>query len=451
MRRLFGTDGVRGVANDTLTPTLAFRIGRALGSVLSSNQKYRPAVLVGMDTRISSDMLASSIAAGLCSVGADVISLGVVPTPAVAYLVGKYKARAGVMISASHNTYEYNGIKIFNEDGFKLPDELEEQIESLTLDDFDTLRSATGKNIGRISYSQNALSHYVSHLKESVSLPLDGLEIALDCANGSACAVARALFSSLGAKCHVLNDTPDGVNINHECGSTHIECLAKYVREHSLDAGIAFDGDADRCLCVDERGEVLDGDVIMAMLSLDMKSRGKLKRNTLVGTVMSNLGLTKFCEENEIEFISESVGDRYVLQRIIKDGLCFGGESCGHIIFYELATTGDGLLTALQVLSLMKRKGKALSALAKVMKKYPQVTRNVEISQDAKIAFYTDVDVKEIIRRTNEKIGENGRLLVRPSGTEPRIRIMVESDTQENADTLATECAKQILERLSRY
>ena len=451
MRRLFGTDGVRGVANDTLTPTLAFRIGRALGSVLSSNQKYRPAVLVGMDTRISSDMLASSIAAGLCSVGADVISLGVVPTPAVAYLVGKYKARAGVMISASHNTYEYNGIKIFNEDGFKLPDELEEQIESLTLDDFDTLRSATGKNIGRISYSQNALSHYVSHLKESVSLPLDGLEIALDCANGSACAVARALFSSLGAKCHVLNDTPDGVNINHECGSTHIECLAKYVREHSLDAGIAFDGDADRCLCVDERGEVLDGDVIMAMLSLDMKSRGKLKRNTLVGTVMSNLGLTKFCEENEIEFISESVGDRYVLQRIIKDGLCFGGESCGHIIFYELATTGDGLLTALQVLSLMKRKGKDLSALAKVRKKYPQVTRNVEISQDAKIAFYTDVDVKEIIRRTNEKIGENGRLLVRPSGTEPRIRIMVESDTQENADTLATECAKQILERLSRY
>lgn len=451
MRRLFGTDGIRGVANEFLTCERAMQIGRAVGSLLSRKRRYHPLVLIGQDTRLSSEMLASAMAAGLCSVGADVIRLGTVPTPAVAYLVEKYKARAGIMISASHNSYEFNGIKIFDEEGFKFPDELEERIESIVIDGKPEPIMALSNEIGTVSFSDRALRDYMTHVRATVSHALDGLHVAFDCANGSACATAEELFTSLGARCDVLSNTPDGVNINLDCGSTHLERLASYVREHKLDCGIAFDGDADRCLAVDENGNAIDGDMIMAILALDMKGRGKLTGNTLVGTVMTNLGLRRFCNENEINFIDTKVGDRFVLERIELGGFAFGGEQSGHIIFRDFATTGDGQLTAAQLLSLMARSGKKLSELASVMKKYPQYAVNIPTTPEAKLAFYTDPDIKDLVDALEEKLGDNGRAVVRPSGTEPYIRVMVEGEDQRAVEEMADDAAEEIAAILERY
>ena len=451
MRRLFGTDGVRGIANEYLSCERAMQIGRALGTVLSSNHKYRPKVLIGMDTRISSEMLASAISAGLCSVGSDVMTLGVVPTPAVAYLVKKYKAKAGVMISASHNPYPYNGIKIFGEEGFKLSDELEEQIESIVLDNTPPCKPAADFAIGRRTDTPYALHDYTIHLMHTTAETFDGMKLVIDCANGSACATAKNLFSSMGAACIMLADTPSGININDGCGSTHLESLQRAVVEHSADIGLAFDGDADRFLAVDENGTAADGDYIMAILAKHLKDTGRLAKNTVVGTVMTNFGFSKFCEENGIRYIAAKVGDRYVLEMLNQEGFVFGGEQSGHVIFREFATTGDGQLTAIQLLSCMKEQGKKLSELCKIMKKYPQHTVNIPATQSEKIAFFTDDDIKEIIAAAEERLGESGRLVVRPSGTEPLVRIMVESEDPALTRSLAEDTAEKIAEKLKNY
>lgn len=451
MGRLFGTDGVRGVANEELTCERAMQIGRAAAEVLSSGRRNLPTVLVGMDTRLSSEMLASALTAGLCSVGADVIDLGVVPTPAVAYLIGKYKAHAGIMISASHNPYDYNGIKIFNEDGFKLADELEERIESIVLDGMPAPKLASSRDIGRVTRAQNAAKDYIDHLCSSVHCSLDGMNIAVDCANGSASRTAAQLFERLGANAVILSSTPDGININEGCGSTHLDNLRTYVTEHGLDAGIAYDGDADRCLCIDDEGNDVDGDMIMAILALDMKSRGKLNKNTVVGTIMTNFGFTKFCQANDIRFEATKVGDRYVLEEMLLEDYYLGGEQSGHIIFRDFSTTGDGQLTSVQLLSQLRRTGVKLSDAAKVMTRFPQFIVNIRVSAEAKLAFYTDHEVKKILDEAKKAIGSSGRIVTRPSGTEPLIRIMTEGEDSDLAKHIAEDTAVRIKAQLDSY
>lgn len=448
MGRLFGTDGVRGIANGTLTCELAMNIGRAAAIVLTSGTNKRPKFLIGADTRMSSDMLINAISAGLCSVGADVTVLGVVPTPAVAYLVGKYGADAGIMISASHNPAEFNGIKIFSSDGFKLPDALEEQIETLIIYNNLTSSVVTGGKIGRITYSEAAIDDYIAHIRSSMNEELSGLRLAVDCANGSASVTAKKLFEGLGAQVTILSDTPDGSNINRDCGSTHLEALTKYVLENGLDLGIAFDGDADRCLCVDEKGNLIDGDFIMAICALDMMERGKLTKDTVVGTIMTNFGFTKFCDENNIKFIPTKVGDRFVLEEMLLEDYAFGGEQSGHVIFREYATTGDGQLTALQLLGIIARKKKKLSELANVMTRYPQAMVNITVSAEGKLKFYTDAGIREALDSAKAALSDNGRIVVRPSGTEPLIRVMTEGMDRELIEREAKKVADIIKERL---
>jgi len=449
--RLFGTDGVRGIANSELTCERAMQIGRAAAEVLSSGRRYLPTVLVGMDTRISSEMLASALIAGLCSVGADVIDLGVIPTPAVAYLVGKYKAHAGIMISASHNPFDYNGIKIFNENGYKLEDELEERIESIVLDGKPEPKLAASANIGRVTRAKNAVKDYVDHLCSTALFSLDGMRIAVDCANGAASRTAAMLFERLGAECTILHAAPDGLNINDNCGSTHLDALREYVTANGLDAGAAFDGDADRCLMIDNNGEDVDGDMIIALLALDMKARGKLSRDTVVGTIMTNFGFTKFCEDNGIRFVATKVGDRYVLEEMLLEDYYLGGEQSGHIIFRDFSTTGDGQLTAVQVLSQLRRTGTKLSEAAKAMTRYPQFIVNIPVSAEAKLAFYTDYEVKGILEDARAAIGTGGRLIARPSGTEPLIRIMAEGEDPEAIRAAAEDTAARIAKQLESY
>ncbi len=448
MARLFGTDGVRGIANEDITAELAMNIGRAAAMVLTQGTRRRPLVLIGKDTRLSSDMLESALAAGLCSVGADVISVGVLPTPAVAYLVKHYKADASIMISASHNTYAYNGIKIFSGDGMKLPDDLESRIETLVMEQDWSEVYADAENIGKLSYAADAAEHYIEHLRCSVPTSLEGLNIAVDCANGAAVATAEKLFSVLGANVTFLADKPDGLNINEDSGSTHMDKLKAYVVEHGLDAGVAFDGDADRCLCVDEKGNTIDGDFIMAICALDLKERGKLRGNTVVGTIMTNMGFNEFCDKNDIRFIATKVGDRYVLEEMELEGYCFGGEQSGHIIFRDYATTGDGQLTAIQLLCHVKASGKTLSELASVMKRWPQVMRNVPVSRDGRLAFYNNRAVKAIIADYKEKLGDEGRVVVRVSGTEPVIRVMAEGIEKEAIITAVDDIADIISKEL---
>ncbi len=447
MGRLFGTDGVRGIAGQDMTCELAMDLGRAAATVLTYGRRRRPLVVLGKDTRISSDMLGAALAAGLCSVGADVIDLGVVPTPAVAYLVMKYKADAGVMISASHNPYPFNGIKIFGGEGFKLPDELEDQIERLIGQG--RWRLATGDALGQITHCATAVRDYVEHLKSTIPTSLDGLRIAVDCANGSASATAPALFAELGADAVIFSAAPDGVNINENCGSTHLTALQDYVRAHGeVQAGVAFDGDADRCLFVDANGSVVDGDFIMAVCGLDMLQRGKLRRATIVGTVLTNLGFAKFCEAHGIRFAATKVGDRYVLEEMELEGYTLGGEQSGHVIFRDFATTGDGQLTALQLLCLLKRCQKPLAELAAVMTRLPQVMENVQVSPEGKLEFYNSDAIKAAIREKKDLLGDEGRVLVRVSGTEPLIRVMVEGQNETLIRRIAADLALLIKEEL---
>lgn len=448
MGRLFGTDGARGVANTEITCELAMNIGKAAAMVLTEATHKRPRVLIGMDTRISGDMLEAAIACGLCSVGADVMTLGVVPTPAVAYLVKKYNYDAAVMISASHNPHEYNGIKIFKSDGYKLPDEIEEKIESIILDEVDIPPVKIGKDIGRITKSINTVDDYIEHLKSTIDTDFSGCNIALDCANGSASVSADKLFTSLGANCHTLSALPDGININDNCGSTHIENLQKYVVDNKLMAGFAFDGDADRMLAVDENGEIVDGDKIIAICASYMKKIGSLRKNTAVVTVMTNMGFNKFCDANDINYVATKVGDRYVLEKMLQEGYSIGGEQSGHVIFLDYATTGDGQLTALQVLQIMKKTGKKLSELASCMKVYPQTMMNVRVSKMGKARFSDDEEIAIAIKQAEKQLGNTGRVLVRVSGTEPLVRIMLEGENENQIQTLAKEIAQVVKARL---
>ncbi|MCD8026657.1 MAG: phosphoglucosamine mutase [Clostridiales bacterium] len=449
MGRLFGTDGARGVANTELTVELAMNIGRAAAMVLISDEVKHPTILIGKDTRLSGDMLEGALIAGLCSVGANVDLLGVVPTPAVAYLVNKYNADAGIMISASHNPFEFNGIKIFNSEGYKLPDDLENRIEEIVLDNVTPYAIADDENIGKVTRLENAADDYIDHVVSSIDYDLSGMEIALDCSNGSSSRTAEKLFKKLGVKVHMLFDKPDGININKDCGSTHIGKLQSYVRENKLSAGLAFDGDADRCLAVDENGNLVDGDYLIAICANDMKSRGVLKKNAVVGTIMTNMGFAKFCEANDMKFAATKVGDRYVLEEMLQQGYNIGGEQSGHIIFLDHATTGDGELSGATVLSVMKRSEKKLSELAKVMERMPQVLINIKVSAEGKLSFYTDKEIKAEIKRVTDILGDRGRILIRVSGTEPLVRVMLEGENLEEIQRLAEESAQVVRERLA--
>lgn len=447
--RLFGTDGARGIAITELTCELAMQIGRAAATVLAKKSNHKAKILIGKDTRISSDVLEAALAAGVASVGADAISLGVIPTPAVAYLVKKEKADAGVMISASHNSMEFNGIKLFSSTGYKLSDDIEEEIERLILDNPEEIKLSSHGDIGRISVLEGARDEYIDYIASCIKTSFAGKKIALDCANGSSSATAKKLFEKLGAEVIVLSNTPDGTNINKNCGSTHMQELLEFVPANKCDCGFAFDGDADRCLAVDENGNLVDGDFLIAICANDMMKNGKLKKNTAVGTVMTNMGFSKFCEANGIDFVSTKVGDRYVLESMLQNGYNIGGEQSGHIIFLDHSTTGDGELSGAMLLSIMKRTGEKLSDLAKIMERYPQVLINVKVSNEGKLSFYTDKEVKAEINRVTEILGDTGRILVRVSGTEPLVRVMLEGENLEQIQTLAEEAAQVVRERLA--
>ncbi len=456
MGRLFGTDGARGIANSELSCELAMQIGRAAAMVLTEHSNKRPKVLIGMDTRASSQMLESAISAGLCSVGADVMLLGVIPTPAVAYLVKKYEYDAAVMISASHNPCEYNGIKIFQGNGYKLPDALEDEIESIILDKSQVPPVKIGGEVGRITTSKTAVFDYAEYLKEVAENDLskfnevnfNGLKVAVDCANGSSSVTAPSLFMSLCEDCFFVASHPNGTNINDKCGSTHLEFLQDFVVRNGCDVGLAFDGDADRFLAVDENGEVVDGDRLISIFAKNMKENGTLKNDTAVVTVMSNMGFFKFCEENGINCEKAKVGDRYVLENMLKSGHNIGGEQSGHIIFLDHATTGDGELSALKLLSVMKQTGKKLSELAGVMKIYPQTLINIRVSDIGKARFPHDKEIKKAIEVTEKELGNEGRVLVRVSGTEPLVRVMLEGEDENKITLLAQELADVVKERL---
>jgi|BioPla2DNA2_1021312.scaffolds.fasta_scaffold13031_2 phosphoglucosamine mutase len=446
--RLFGTDGVRGVANLELTAELAYKLGQAGAYVLTAETKHTPKILVGMDTRISGDMLEASLLAGLCSVGAEVICLGVVPTPAVAYLTRHYNADAGIVISASHNPYEFNGIKFFNSKGYKLSDVLEERIESLIFDSEDKLELPTGGKIGRKRSVTSAVDDYISFIKSTIPGSLEGLKVAIDCANGAAYQVAPRALHELGATVHVINNEPDGLNINRNCGSTHIEALQKYVVETEADVGLAFDGDADRVLAVDEEGKMVDGDQIMAIIGLELKRKGELSKNTIVATVMSNLGFDIMAKREGLNIVKTKVGDRYVLENMLQNGYIFGGEQSGHIIFLEHNTTGDGLLTGVQLLDVLKSSKEKLSKLASVMQVLPQVLKNAKVKNENKAKYLEDEVICRMCKELEEEFKGEGRVLIRPSGTEPLVRVMIEGKDQDYITKKAIEMVKVIEERL---
>lgn len=433
MGRLFGTDGARGVAITELTCELAMQIGRAAAAVLTKHKTEdgRATVFIGKDTRISSDSLEAALVAGITSVGVDVRLLGVVPTPAVAYLVASHKVDAGVMISASHNSVEYNGIKLFSGTGFKLPDSVEEEIEELILDKPEEIKLKDGCDIGRVSVISNAADEYIEHLKNTADCDFSGLKVAIDCANGSASATAEKLFTELGATCIMLSDKPDGCNINDNCGSTHIENLQRFVEENGCALGVAFDGDADRCLAVDDAGNIVDGDKLIAIISDYMRENETLKNDTAVVTVMSNLGFHTYMKDKGIKTVCTAVGDRYVLEEMLKSGYNIGGEQSGHIIFLDYATTGDGQLTAVQLMNLLIMSGKSLYKLTREIPDYPQVLVNVIINEDQKGRWDKIAAITDKIKEAESAMGNRGRILVRESGTEPLLRIMAEGTNEE--------------------
>ncbi len=450
MGRLFGTDGARGIAITELTCELAMKIGRAAAVVLAKRgtKKSKARILIGKDTRISSDILESALIAGITSVGADVELLGVVPTPAVAYLVKYYEADAGVMISASHNSVEYNGIKLFSSTGFKLPDEVENEIESLVLDTPEKIELENGKDVGRIRTLYGAVSEYNEHIQSTVTGKFHGLLVAIDCANGSASATAESLFYKFGAEVIYINKDPNGLNINDECGSTHMDSLIELVKQRGCDVGFAFDGDADRCLAVDEKGNVVDGDKLIAILSRYMKEKGKLKNNTAVVTVMSNLGFHQFMKNNNINTECTKVGDRYVLEKMLEGDYNIGGEQSGHIILLDHCTTGDGQLTATQVMELLSKCKLPLSKLVEEIPDFPQLLINVKITEDKKGKWDKSAEILKVIEQAEITLGADGRILVRESGTEPLVRVMIEgknsSDVTYWTERIADEIRKQL-------
>lgn len=445
MTRLFGTDGVRGVANDELTPELAYKIGRAAAEVLGKREKAK--VVVGKDTRQSGDMLGAALIAGINSMGLDVIELGVVPTPAVSYLTREYGAVAGVVISASHNPGKYNGIKLFDRDGLKLSDEVEKEIETYILDKEIDYRP-TGESVGRVSYDIKGGKIYKNYLREVIDVDIADYKIVVDCGNGALFNLAPNLLENMGAEVIVVNDNPDGMNINDNSGSTNPDIAKKLVLEHGADIGLSFDGDGDRIIAIDDKGNIVDGDHILAICGLEMKKEGRLKNNTVVGTVMTNMGLDKFLQGEDIGIVKTQVGDSYILEEMIKNDYMLGGEQSGHIIFLDYNTTGDGLATGLYLMKVMSRTGKKLSELNSMMKDYPQVLINAEVANNKKYDYLKNDQIREEIERIEEMFHGQGRVVIRPSGTEPLVRVMIEGQDQEEITKIAKELASFIEEKI---
>ena len=453
MRKYFGTDGIRRIANTELTPELVYKVAKAGAYVLSKHTDHTPTIFIGRDTRISGTLIESAMIAGFLSYGANVKTLGVMPTPAVAYLTRKFKADASVVISASHNTYEFNGVKYFSNKGMKIPDSLEEEIEQVMESGKLEELTACNDKIGVSENREDLLEEYVFFFRKIFEDKLldvldDNFKVVIDTANGATSKVAPKVFKALGINYKVINNSPDGININKDCGSTHIENLAKYVVENHFNLGIAYDGDGDRCLCVDENGNILDGDIILAIVSNYLKKNNKLKKDTLVATVMSNLGLKKYCKENGIDFVQTSVGDRYVLESMLENGYNLGGEQSGHIIFLDYNPTGDGILTSLMLIEILLKSKKKASELASIVTIYPQVLVNAKVSGDKKYKYLEDEVIKAKIEEIEKEFADTGRVLIRPSGTEPLVRVMIEGENQDILDKRAHELANLIEERL---
>ena len=446
MGKLFGTDGVRGIVNQELTYDLAYKIGKAGGYVLSKGSSTNPIVLIAKDTRASCDMLEEALTKGILSAGGYVLPLGVLPTPGVSYLVRKYNATAGIMISASHNPAEYNGIKFFDSNGQKLTDETEEQIEAFVFRE-DLLPPPLPKDKGTLLPIIRPQNEYADFLRSKLKNKLSNLKLAIDCANGAATAVVKQVFSDLGAEISVIANQPNGTNINQGCGSTDMKALCRYTVENRLDLGIAFDGDADRVLLCDEKGAVIDGDQLLAILALHLKKQNNLPKNTLVATVMSNLSLSLFCEENNINFIQTKVGDRYVLEEMIKNGYALGGEQSGHIILLQENTTGDGILTALMILNIMAETKKSASELAGFIKPLPQILLNVTVQKEKKEQVLSDPDIADLTQSISNQLGKSGRVLLRASGTEPVFRVMLEGKSKEEITQYAHRIADMIAKK----
>lgn len=452
--KYFGTDGIRRIANTELTPALVYKVAKAGAYVLAKHSNQTPTILIGRDTRLSGTLIESAMTAGFLSYGANVKLVGVIPTPGIAYLTKKLKADASVVISASHNTYDFNGIKFFSNKGTKIPDALEEEIEEvLESGKLDELNAESSK-IGISEIREDLLDEYLYFFRKNFEDEFESLEksnftVAIDTANGATSVIADKVYTALGIKHYIINNTPNGLNINANCGSTHLDMLKKFVTANNCDLGIAYDGDGDRCLAIDENGNEIDGDILMAIISNYLKEKNKLSKNALVATVMSNLGLKKFCEQNEIKFVETKVGDRYVLENMLENGYNIGGEQSGHIIFLDYNPTGDGILTSLMLIKVILEKAKKVSELAKIIKIYPQVLINAKVKSEKKYDYDKDPEILKRIEALNNEFKDNGRVLIRASGTEPLVRVMIEGEDQEYINQKAKELAEFIEKKLN--
>ncbi len=450
MRKYFGTDGIRRIANTELSPELVYKVAKAGAYVLSKHSEHAPTILIGRDTRISGTLIESAMVAGFLSYGANVKLLGVIPTPAVAYLTRKLKADASVVISASHNTYEFNGIKYFSNKGMKIPDELEEEIEEVMESDKIKMElTAQSDKIGVSEYCQELIEEYVYFFRKNFDDVIEknlrkNFIVGIDTANGATSYVAEKIFKTLGIPYKIINNHPNGININDNCGSTHLEGLKKFVVENKLSLGVAYDGDGDRCLAVDEKGNEIDGDKLLAIISNNLRKKSKLNKDTIVATVMSNLGLNKYARDNGLELLQTKVGDRYVLEEMLKDGFNLGGEKSGHIIMLDYNPTGDGILTSLMLIQAILEENKKASELANIIKLYPQILINSKVSNEKKYDYQKDEEIKKQIEKLEREFAGNGRVLIRPSGTEPLVRVMIEGENQEYITQKAKEIAKLI-------
>lgn len=454
MRKYFGTDGIRRIANTELTPELVYKVAKAGAYVLSKHTDHAPTILIGRDTRISGTLIESAMTAGFLSYGANVKILDVIPTPAVAYLTKRFKADASVVISASHNTFEFNGVKYFSNKGMKIPDELEEEIEEVMDSGKIDELTAINDKIGVSEIRTDLLDEYVYFFRKNFEEELENLDkenfvVAIDTANGATSIVAEKVFKALGIKHHILNNNPDGININHNCGSTHLGGLKKFVIENNCNLGIAYDGDGDRCLAVDEKGNEIDGDKILAIISNYLKSQGKLAKDTVVATIMSNLGLNKYAENNGLNLVQTKVGDRYVLEEMLKNGYNLGGEQSGHVILLDYNPTGDGILTSLMIIRALLESKKTASELCKIINMYPQVLVNAKVANEKKFDFDKDPEIKSEIEKLEKEFAGNGRVLIRTSGTEPLVRVMIEGENQEYIKQKAENLASLITKKLS--
>lgn len=453
MRKYFGTDGIRRIANTELSPELVFRVAKAGAYVLSKHADHTPTILIGRDTRISGTLIESAMVAGFLSYGANVKNIGVIPTPAVAYLTKKLNADASVVISASHNTFEFNGIKFFSNLGMKISDTLEEEIEEVMESGMLNELTAVGDKIGMAEQSEYLLEEYVSFMISQFKYHLldhmdPNFKVVIDTANGATYQVAEKIFGKLGINHTIINNCPNGTNINKNCGSTHLESLKRYVVENGYSLGVAYDGDGDRCLCIDETGKVMDGDILLAITSQYLKEKGKLKQDTIVATVMSNLGLSKFAEAQQMKLVQTKVGDRYVLEEMLSQGYLLGGEQSGHIIFLDQNPTGDGILTSLMLIQVLLEKKEKASQIASMITIYPQVLINAKVSNEKKYEYLNDLVIKEAIAQVEKEFEGNGRVLIRPSGTEPLVRVMIEGKEEAVITQKAKDIASCIEERL---